>query len=172
MRLLPLFFVLFSLTASAGDSIPDCLNRQGFPLPIDNAQVVQWKHSTPNQYLAEAHVQGTIDRVYEDHSGHSHFEIRIGDTSDANLEVIYNVEFGSLPSLGQGMTVEACGDYITSSAPADGYPASPDGAIIHWVHGSNNPKKHPSGFLAIDGAVYGQLEGKSKHGIGSFELEF
>jgi len=43
------------------------------------------------------------------------------------------------------MTVEACGEFIKSTAPAGGYPASPLGADAH-----------ASGYLVIDGQLCGQ----------------
>jgi hypothetical protein len=127
----------------------------GRPLPVNNAQVLQWKTSTPNQFLARGHVIGRIEQIYTDQSGHNHFSIQIGPNSNQMLEVIYNVEFGALPNLAIGMQVEACGDYITSNAQAGPYPPSPAGAIIHWVHYNPSGHGHDSGFLVIDGSLYG-----------------
>jgi Protein of unknown function (DUF3465) len=154
--------LVLSFSASAGYSVdgsaglPDCLDDNGNVLDVNNGQVVQWKSSTPNSYHARAHVHGTITQVYPDHSGHHHFELSIGKGSDATVEIIYNEDFGSVPALSEGQDVEACGDYITSTDQAGPYPASPDGAIVHWVHMSPRPDRHPSGYIAIDGQVYGQ----------------
>jgi hypothetical protein len=127
-------------------------------LAINNDQVLQWKTSTPNQFLARGHIQGRIIQVYPDHSGHEHFSVEIGNASGDTIEVIYNLSFGATAPLAVGMEVEACGDYITSDAPAGPYPASPDGAILHWVHRATNGR-HDSGFLMIDGVLYGQGNG-------------
>jgi hypothetical protein len=70
--------------------------------------------------------------------------------------VIYNEQFGAVPATRAGDQFEACGDYITSNAPSGQYPASPDGAIVHWIHQSPNPKSHDSGYLIVNGVVCGQ----------------
>jgi hypothetical protein len=146
---------LFSSLSAIAGTIPDCVDR-GVALPLNNEQVLQWKTSTQNQFLGRARVQGQILAVYPDHSGHHHFEIQLGNAKTDTLEVVFNESFGATPALHSGMQVEACGDYITSIAPAGRYPASPDGAIMHWVHASPNPTSHPSGYLVIDGTLYGQ----------------
>lgn len=151
--------VLFASLAAGSawaDQLPDCLDTNGSVLPINNDQVIDWKTSTPNQYQARAHVSGVIDQVFPDHSGHHHFEITIGNQPGDAIEVIYNEDFGPNPVAQVGMQVEACGDYITSTAASGPYPQSPSGAIIHWVHMSPDLNKHPSGFLVIDGQLCGQ----------------
>jgi hypothetical protein len=152
------FGAVSTLSASIGkaDQAPDCLDRNGQPIAENDDQVVQWEHSTPNQFLARALVVGDVVQVYPDQNGHSHFAIQIGPTNDNLLEVIYNQDFGNVPAPTVGQHVEACGDYITSTAQAGPYPESPAGAIIHWVHYAPNPQRHPSGFLMIDGILYGQ----------------
>jgi hypothetical protein len=142
-------------SAALGDVIPDCMSNAG-AITVDNQQVIDWKSSTKNQFQARAHVKGTIDRIFPDHSGHHHFEITIGPDSGDVLEVIYNEDFGPAPEAEVGMTVEACGDYITSIAQSGPYPPSPSGAIIHWVHMAPNLNKHPSGYLVMDGVLVGQ----------------
>ena len=157
-------------------TLPPCLDH-GQELSVNDAQVAQWKVSTANQFLARAHVKGTIHQLFPDHSGHNHFEIQMDTPTGDTLEVVYSQAFGALPTLHPGMIVEACGDYITSKAATGRYPASPDGAIIHWIHnnqggGSSSgflPMKHhrggggngnqggghEAGYLVIDGQVYG-----------------
>ena len=151
-----LFASIASSLSALADQIPDCLGTDGSVLAIDNQQVLDWKTSTPNQFEARAHVSGVIDQVYPDHSGHHHFEISMGGDPSATLEVIYNEDFGPNPQAQVGMQVEACGDYITSTASSGPYPESPAGAIIHWVHMSPNLEKHPSGFMVLNGQVCGQ----------------
>lgn len=152
--------VLLSLSFSTFAAAPACLDSLGNSLGNSDSQVAQWKTSTPNQFTARALVHGTIQQIYPDENGHNHFEI-ILDDHQTTLEVIYNISFGALPQLQAGEDVKACGDYITSTAPSGHYVASPDGAIIHWIHKNPNPKPnaHPSGFLEIDGVVYGQQNG-------------
>jgi hypothetical protein len=141
----------------SGGQIPPCLDKNQNVIPIENERVLEMKKSTPNQYKTQSHVMGPITEIYPDSSKHQHFAIQLGQSPDEGLEVIYNIEFGDLPELKIGMMVEACGEYITSNAPSR-FPASPMGAIIHWVH--INPrggaKAHPSGFVAIDSYLYGQ----------------
>jgi hypothetical protein len=149
------FVCLTSTAAIAAKDVPDCIGA-GKPIPIDNEQVVEWSDTTPNQFQARGHVEGEISNLFEDQTGHAHFAIRIGKKTDDEVEIIYNEGFGKLPELQVGMAVEACGDYITATAKAGHYPPSPVGALIHWVHKSDSPKKHPSGFLIINDQLYGQ----------------
>ncbi len=163
---------LFCLNASAEvltDVVPEC-QAAGQVLPVNNAQVLQWKQTTKNQFHSRGHVQGKLVQIYPDHSGHHHFEVQIGATPADSIEVIYNEAFGRLPQTQVGDSVEACGDYITSTSQSGPYPASPDGAILHWIHRSPNGS-HESGYLAINGTVCGQdsghappKQGKTKHG--------
>ena len=151
-----LFLLLvLSQSVQASQLIPDCLEN-GKAIPVDNAEVIQWKSTTPNQTLKRAHVEGTVDRVFPTRNGHNHFKIKIGPNADDTLEVVYNVSFGALPSIHEGLPIEACGDYITSTQAADGYEASPSGAIIHWIHRTTNPKKHDGGYVTVDGKLFGQ----------------
>jgi hypothetical protein len=152
---------LFSIVGFAGESTPPCLDH-GKVLAVQNDSVRKWKTSTPNQFLARARVHGRISKLYVDKNGHNHFQIEMDAGKPDTLEVIYNQDFGSLPKLAVGMEIEACGDYITSNAPTPKYPASPDGAIIHWIHRSRDVKKHDSGYLQIDGSVYGNRPGKEQ----------
>jgi hypothetical protein len=153
-----LLFALLSFSnfnlALAG-TVPDCMDGDRV-LPVNNDQVLDWKHSTQNQFRDRGHVHGNIVQVYPDKNGHDHFSIQIGKQSDDLIEVIYNQDFGTTPALHEGMEVEACGDYITSIAQSGPYPPSPVGAIVHWVHLNPKHSGHESGFLAIDGQVYGQ----------------
>jgi hypothetical protein len=126
----------------------------------DNAQVLRWKLTTPNQFKARAFVQGRISKLYGEQGDHTHFAIQLGRNPQEILEVVYNKAFGALPPLRVGSVVVACGDYITASARSpQGHPASPAGAIVHWVHMSDNGN-HPSGFVMIDNVMYGNRPGR------------
>lgn len=144
-----------SMAQATEASQPSCL-ASGQELAVNNATVLSWKLSTPNQYHNRAHIQGVLVRDLPDHSGHHHYEVQIGQNRGDLIEVIYNEQFGSVPPTQPGMTFEACGDYITSNAPTGSYPASPDGAIVHWVHMSPNTQKHDSGYIIVNGVVCGQ----------------
>jgi hypothetical protein len=134
---------------------PDCMDDDRRPLDVDNNQVIQWKAKTPNQFKARANVQGEVIRLFADRNSHDHFEIKIGPNPKDVLEVIYNKSFGELRDVNVGMKVQACGDYITSIAPSGPYPASPSGAIIHWVHFNPREGGHPHGYLIIEGELFG-----------------
>ena len=62
---------------------------------------------------------------------------------------------GAIPKIQKGMSVEACGDYITSTQTTAQYPASPDGAILHWIHKNPKPGGHASGYVEVDNVIYG-----------------
>jgi hypothetical protein len=141
------------------DSMPDCMAK-GQSLAVNNAQVINWKSTTQNQFQSRGHIQGQLTKVYPDHSGHHHFEVQIGSNPNDTIEVIYNEAFGAIPTIAPGVEVEACGDYITSNKATGSYPASPDGAILHWVHQAPNAG-HESGYVAINGVVYGQGAGNA-----------
>gem|GEM_PF-567094 len=138
-----------------GVEAPDCHDDNRRSLQVDNGQVVTWKAKTPNQFKARAYVQGEVVRLFPERNSHDHFEIQIGPNPKDVLEVIYNKSFGDLRDVRPGMTVAACGDYITSTAQSGPYPASPSGAIIHWVHFNPREGGHPHGFLIIDGELFG-----------------
>jgi len=150
--------ITFSSWHSYAAFTPECLS-DGKPIAIDDQAVITMKTTTPNQYLARAHVNGTITNIFADETGHNHFEITMGPNPGDTLEVIYNISFGQLPTLQMGMSVEACGDFINSFAATSEYPESPDNAIIHWIHRNPSDKGHASGFLMIDGTLYGQGKG-------------
>ncbi|OFY99005.1 MAG: hypothetical protein A2Z97_01465 [Bdellovibrionales bacterium GWB1_52_6] len=139
----------------ADDVIPPCL-AYGRDLPNNTQQVLHWKRTTSNQFQERGHVTGVITEIYPDKNGHEHFQITMGKRPGDTLEIIYNKDFGQIPSIQFGMQVEACGDYITSTAQSGPYPASPDGAILHWIHMNPRGKGHDAGYLVLDGKLYGQ----------------
>ncbi len=165
IRLIALVLLLVSSIAFAGSGLPICSDGKR-EIPVINTDVIQWKATTPNQYRARAHVRGTVTRMFPDRNGHTHFEIQMdAKTSGAAglLEVVYNDEFGKLPVIEEKADIESCGVYITSNAPTERYPASPSGAIIHWIHINPSKRGEPDGYLAIQGKVYGdQLPPKQK----------
>jgi hypothetical protein len=123
-------------------------------MAYNNSQVVQWEKTTADQFHDRGMVTGQIIKIYPNQTGHTHFAIDLGNNN--GIEVIYNDEFGALPQLSLGMTVSACGDYITVGPHAQ--LPSPMPAIIHWVHynpGTRDGGRHPSGFLVINNQAYG-----------------
>jgi hypothetical protein len=140
----------FQAPAFADEPSPDCLDGNK-PLQIDVHKVIGWMTTTKDDFHARARVEGRIVKVLPDQTGHDHFLIELGPKKGQELQVVYNDKFGKLPQLAVGQVVEACGDYITVKND----PKIKAKGIIHWVHESDNPKKHEHGFLKIDGLVYG-----------------
>ncbi len=166
--LVGLFSLSFSLAALAA---PPCLdgNRE---MPIDNDRVLELKRSTPNQFHARARIEGVVAALYRDTTNHDRFSVQIGPNRNDTIEIVYNQEFGALPyNMPTGAPVEVCGDFINSFERAGRYPPSPDGAIIHWVHASNNPQKHPHGYVILDGREYGgdSWGGGSRNGNNNYD---
>lgn len=130
--------------------MPACLDGPD-EIQVDNARVLKLKQTTKNQYLARAFVEGTVVDTGDVKTGHDHFSIAIGPAKGDTLEIIYNREFGPMPDFKNGDKVVVCGDYITSNKSAGGYQASPDGAIIHWIHfnpgNRPNSARHEHGFV-------------------------
>lgn len=165
MRRLVLLGILCALATSAAEAspkLPNCMGENRTPLAANNEQVLVWKEETPNQFQARALVVGRLVKVLLDRKSHLHLEIDIGTAGsplarDEHIEIVYNKKFGSVNGVATGAEVAACGDYITAREKAGNYPPSPVGAIIHWVHMSPNPGKHPSGFLMIDKELFGQV---------------
>ena len=150
--------LLLALPAQARDTMP-CLDKQGRELPVINEQVLKWKASTPNQFQERARIKGVIRDVYPNRNGHYHFNALIGSGEKDTLEIVYNISFGEVDNIVPGLSIEACGDYITSNAPTQVYQPSPDGAIIHWIHRSPNPRRHHHGYMKINDVLYGQGPG-------------
>ena len=147
--LLPLMFSSLALA----NAEPVCMSK-GQALPVMNDVVLKWKAETRNQYKNRALIDGALSNLYPDKSGHVHISVRIGANNQDTIELVYNEKFGRLPDMIVGDKIKACGDYITSNARTKRYPASPDGAIIHWVHKSNNDR-HDHGFVIVNDRVYG-----------------
>lgn len=147
--------LLFSWVVAAGAHAPDCMSR-GRLLPINNSEVLEYKKTSKEQFRSRGHIEGTVTKVYGGKASHYHFQATIGPNKADTIEIIYNKSFGEIPNIAIGSQVQACGDYITARVPSGRYPASPDGALIHWVHHSPNPRKHDHGFVILDGVVYGQ----------------
>lgn len=139
----------------AADEAPVCMAYKK-PLAVNSDQVLHWKRTTQNQFQERGNVVGTVTQIFPDRSGHEHFEILIGRQAEDVIEVIYNSDFGKIPQVKVGDNVQACGDFIVATAQSGPYPPSPSGAIIHWIHKSPKPDRHPHGFLMINGTLYGQ----------------
>ncbi len=148
--------------AQAGgyNSLPVCEDNRGRAMQPNNEQVLAWKTSTPNQYTDRGFITGTLVGVLLDKGSHLRLDVFVGPDRtggrNTDIELVYNRAFGDVRSqLRPGMQVAACGDFINAFAPTGRYPASPVGAILHWIH-KKMRGSHPNGFMMIDGQLYGQ----------------
>lgn len=153
------FLTTFVASADYGRPEPDPANPvcmdEDWRMTLNSSQIVVLKEQSEDQYETRAFVDGFITRIFESSYSHMRFEIKIGTLPTDVVEIVYNRDFGSLPDLELGAHVIVCGDYITARKPSGGYPASPSGAIIHWVHRSNHQRSHEHGFVIIDGVLFG-----------------
>ena len=146
--------MVLSNSAQAVYPNPVCMNQKAL-LPVNNAQVLQWKQTSLNQFHARAHVFGKVSKIYGIQGGdHYHFQIQIGSAPKDLIEVVYSRNFGT-PEVALGAEAQVCGDYITSNAPAGGFPVSPDGALIHWVHENERGGGHENGFVILNDTLWG-----------------
>lgn len=154
----------FAATASAGRDGEQgiCMDGGRRMQNYNNEQVIAWKKSTPNAWQGRGFVSGAVLEVVDGTPGHFRFVVKIGPMTNDLLEVVYNSAFGQLPDLRSGTPVSICGDFINAFQRSGRYPASPAGAIIHWVHGSNS-NRHEDGFVAVNGKIYGQ-DGDARRG--------
>ncbi|MCO5141825.1 MAG: hypothetical protein M9962_01900 [Oligoflexia bacterium] len=156
-----LFFTILFGFQSAVAALPECKDQNRKPMRENNRQVLDWKRSSKNQFKSRALIVGELKSTILNRGSHLHLQVDlfkdIGDETDTidHIEIVYNKSFGNITNLQPGAEVVACGDYITAREKAGNYPPSPMGAIVHWVHASNNPQKHSSGYLLIDGELYG-----------------
>lgn len=155
-------------TESAPVGVPECLDKDRRAIQgNNNSEVLKWKTQTPNQYHDRALIVGKFVKVLLDRQSHLQFEVDLSNGSSdgvsEHIEIIYNKEFGEIPAIPAGASIAACGDYITASAQSGPYPPSPMGAIIHWVHASNNPQKHANGYVMVNGKVFGYAGDANKN---------
>lgn len=181
MRVFFAFLCLGLVTVSVAEAnsrLPACNDERGRPMQVDNDRVIRLKKTTKNQYKDRALVTGVLVGVLQDRKSHLHLDVFLGEGlsgtgKESDIEVIYNKAFDHVDSrsLRPGMEVSACGDFINSFERAGRYPASPVGAILHWVHMAPRPP-HQSGWLIIDGRLYGQTDPQDRPFNGFLEDSF
>lgn len=155
-RLGKIFLILTWIATATAYADVNCMSH-GQVLPLMNTQALQWKTTQRSGYHSRVLISGTVDQVFPDQTGHHHFSVKIGPNPNDHIEVIFNEGFGSMPDVRVGDSAEACGDYIVATSSNGGYPPSPDGALVHWVHKSPNPSQHDDGFVILNGTMYGNL---------------
>ncbi len=136
--------------------MPLCFD-QSEVLEVDNERVLRMKAEKPNQYKARAFVEGKVTTNPYLRGEHIRFSIQIGRDTDETLEMVYNIDFGDLPEVRIGDNVVVCGEFINSFKQGGGYPASPDGAIVHWVHHNPGDRDtvHEHGFMMFENGLAG-----------------
>jgi hypothetical protein len=162
--------LVFVSSVAFAANLPECFDRDGNSMRVDNARVLRMKRETKNQYKDRAFVQGVLVGVVQERKSHLHLDVFLGETpdgrgKDSDIEIIHNKAF-SAPNgreLTAGMEVAVCGDFINAFKQAGNYPPSPMGAIIHWTHMSTR-SNHPAGFVVIDGEVFGDRFAKPRGG--------
>lgn len=162
---LVLSFVLIAASASAAN-YPSCFRKTN-QMQLNNQEVIEWKTTTKNQYHDRGYVVGKVVQALVDRDTHLHLEINLDPSSNdraKHIEIVYNKEFGPIPAFHQGSEAVVCGDYITSNQATNQYPASPVGAIIHWIHMSPTPARHENGYMMLDGVETGQINPGDRHG--------
>jgi hypothetical protein len=130
-----------------------CMDH-GRELAVNNDQALRWRDERPSGFHTRAFISGTVDEVFPDRTGHRHFSLKIGPHFEDHIEIVYEQNFGRMPLPSVGDPASACGDYIVATESNGRYPPSPDGALVHWVHRSNNDR-HDDGFVVLKGIVYG-----------------
>lgn len=160
MKCFRVFAVVVGLTLSlsvsaaqnwASGGTEACMDN-GQVLSVDNQKAIQLRSQQQSGYSTRLLISGVVDEVFPDHSGHRHFSVKIGPNPNDHIEVIFNLSVGSLPVPTVGETAEACGVYIVSTSQNGGFPPSPDGMIIHWVHRGGGG--HDPGFVILNGQFY------------------
>lgn len=159
-----LFSIVFSVSSAQAfipnAKMPVCLDGRN-EMQIDNQRVIEMKHNTPNQYLDRGFIDGVVIRPPSIENGHQHFSLALSNNKKDTIEIVYNNDFGTMPQrpVLVGDHVVVCGDYITSFARGGGYDASPDGALIHWVHYNpatrSGSMKHEHGFMMFGSDLVG-----------------
>ncbi len=135
---------------------PVCLDGRS-EISVDNQSALRFKSEEKNGALTRAFIRGRIISAPVRQGDHDRFSISIGSGPRDTVEVIYNVDFGSMPAFSRGDDVVVCGDFINSFAQNGRYKPSPDGAIIHWVHYNPGDRStaHEHGFIQIETDLVG-----------------
>lgn len=143
----------FFITTLASANTPKCMDKKD-PMRFNENQILNFKDQMDDHFQARAFVRGTIVGILENsakHKNHIHLEIDLdGDTNTTSdrLEVIQNLEFGTVPAFKSNTQIIACGDFRVDKH-------APFGAIIHWTHMSPDLHRHESGFLIINNTQIG-----------------
>ncbi len=138
--------LLFSFSTSVlAQSLPVCKTRNGTELL---PSVTELKRYIDSNYSKRpiVFVEGVIKEILpEDKYGRPHQKF-ILNVQGIKVQVVHGTDYGRIP-LRTGGRVKVCGEFINSN----------QGSLIHWTH-YDPGARHPDGFIALDGEVYGQTE--------------
>lgn len=163
--LLPLFALIFSVSALAAPAPLNCPQRSGQPMDVNNDQVLQWKKKSATEFVrSRAHITGSVVKVVPPgkginiekdsdkfHKRHQRYQVQIGPEKTDTIDVFYNGRYGPRPALKKGDKIEACGEFAADSSPRTGEPF----AVVYWVHAARL-FPHTEGFMTSRGKVFGR----------------
>lgn len=139
--------LLFSFSASVlAQSLPVCKTRNGTELTPSVTELKRYI-DTNNGKRPMVFVEGVIKEILpEDKLGRPHQKF-IMSVRGIKVQVVHGMDYGRIP-LRTGIQVKVCGEFLNSQ-----------GGMIHWTH-YDPGARHPDGFIALDGEVYGQTEAR------------
>ena len=143
-----LFF--FALISTPAVAMP-CFDSDRKTQLGNSADLVQkWKNSNDTNWH-RVNLTGVVTQRKPDQTGHSHFVIDINGDGIGDLEVIYQKDFGQMPSINAGLTVSVCGDFKVDRQNFS------SGSFVHWVHCNPRTRQpnHANGFIEMNGVTYG-----------------
>lgn len=152
MKTLFKLFIVLSFVIVPCTFANTCYQKKAV-LENNEHELLKYKEMMDHGFKTRGHIEGIVVKETENRQGHFHFIVDLDeklDTSDDQLELVYNQQYGEIATVLPGQKIRACGDFIV-----DQY--SPTKAVLHWLHVNPNKKKnkHEDGFLLIDGTVFG-----------------
>lgn len=125
-------------------SLPICKDRGGQVLQPSASALKHYVDSN-NDRRPQVFVQGVVKEVLpEDKYGKPHQKYVLS-VSGIKVQLVHGSNYERLP-LQVGSQILVCGEFLNAQ-----------GGMIHWTHYDPNGR-HPDGFIAVNGYVYGQTE--------------
>ena len=102
---------------------------------------------------SEVMIKATVQKILpDDNNGlkHQRFIIKLGDGT--NVFVAHSITAADRIPIKPGSQLTLKGEWIPEPRTNDGIPTI---GVLHWTHASENERKHPSGWIELDGKRYG-----------------